>query len=392
MNKPERPPAALNPIPPLRRRRLWLWLPIVGVTSILVFAAIFAFPILAYMKKGFPQQPPATVATITARYDNWFPEIRVVGSLKPVRGADLSVEVPGIVEQVNFDSGGDVQAGAQVLHLRDGDIAAKLHTLQAAQELAQANFDRDKAQVERNLISHAQFDTTSATLASAKAQVAEQQAILDKYTLRAPFAGHLGVRTVNAGQYLAPGTAVVTLQALDPIFLDFSLPQQQLDEIRVGQELSVTVDAYPDTKFTGKITTIDPKVDPATRNVAVRATLPNPQRKLLPGMYATAQITTGTPQRYITLPQTAITFNPYGSMVFVVQKSTDKVGKQILAAKQIVVTTGDTRGDQVAVTKGLNEGDVVVSAGQLKLLNDSPVVINNAIEPANDPNPHPVER
>jgi membrane fusion protein (multidrug efflux system) len=276
--------------------------------------------------------------------------------------------------------------------MRDGDIAAKLHTLQAAQNLAQANYDRDKAQYDRNLISHAQFDTTSATLASAQAQVAEQQAILDKYTLRAPFAGHLGVRTINAGQYLAPGTPVVTLQALDPIFLDFSLPQQQLDRIKVGQELSVSVDAYPATKFTGKITTIDPKVDPATRNVAIRATLPNPQRKLLPGMYATATIGTGTPQRYITLPQTAITFNPFGNMVFVVQDSTDKAGKKILAAKQIVVTTGETRGDQVAVTKGLNEGDVVVSAGQLKLLNDSPVVIDNTITPTNDPNPHPVER
>jgi membrane fusion protein (multidrug efflux system) len=304
----------------------------------------------------------------------------------------LSVEVPGIVDQVNFDSGGDVQAGAPVLHLRDGDIAAKLHTLQAAQNLAQANFDRDKAQFDRNLISHAQFDSTSATLASAQAQVAEQQAILDKYTLRAPFAGHLGVRTVNAGQYLAPGTSVVTLQALDPIFMDFYLPQQQLDQVKVGQELAITVDAYPGTKFTGKITTIDPKVDTATRNVAIRATLPNPQRKLLPGMYATATIGTGTPQRYITLPQTAITFNPFGNMVFVVQDSTDKAGKKILAAKQIVVTTGETRGDQVAVTKGLNEGDVVVSAGQLKLLNDTPVVINNAILPANDPNPHPVER
>src|SRR5690242_10445716 len=315
MNKPERPPAASTSFSPVRRRRLWLWLTVVGSTSILVFAAIFAFPILAYMKTGFPQQPPTTVATITARYENWYPQIRVVGSLKPVRGADLSVEVPGIVDQVRFDSGGDVEAGAPILHMRDGDIAAKLHTLQAAQNLAQANYDRDKAQYDRNLISHAQFDTTSATLASAQAQVAEQQAILDKYTLRAPFAGHLGVRTINAGQYLAPGTPVVTLQALDPIFLDFYLPQQQLDQIKVGQELAVSVDAYPTTKFTGKITTIDPKVDPATRNVAIRATLPNPQRKLLPGMYATATIGTGTPQRYITLPQTAITFNPFGNMV-----------------------------------------------------------------------------
>lgn len=390
MNKPERPLIAVQPV---RRRRLWLWIPVVGLTSILIFAAIFAFPIFAFMKKGFPQQPPATVATIAAHYENWFPQIRVVGSLKPVRGADLSVEVPGIVDEVNFNSGGDVEAGTQILHLRDGDIAAKLHTLQAAQDLAQANYNRDKAQYDRQLISRAQFDTTSATLASSQAQVAEQQAILDKYTLRAPFAGHLGVRTINAGQYLAPGTAVVTLQALDPIFFDFFLPQQQLDQAKVGQTVSISVDAYPGMTFAGKITTIDPKVDAATRNVAIRATLSNAQRKLLPGMYATAQIATATaPQRYITLPQTAITFNPYGNMVFVVQNGTGKDGKQTLSAKQIVVTTGETRGDQIAVLSGLKEGDVVVSAGQMKLLNDSPVVINNTIQPTDDPNPHPVER
>jgi membrane fusion protein (multidrug efflux system) len=377
---------------PARRRNLWLWLILVTVFSALGFALIFAFPIFAFMKTGFPQQPPVTVATLTAHYQDWMPEIRVVGSLKPVRGADLSVEVPGIVDQVNFDSGGDVQAGAAILHLRDGDIAAKLHTLQAAQDLAQANYNRDKAQFDRQLISKQQFDTTASTLAAAQAQVAEQQAILEKYTLRAPFAGHLGVRTVNSGQYLSPGTPVVTLQALDPIFLDFYLPQQQLDQVRVGQIVSVAVDAYPGVTFKGQITTIDPKVDPSTRNVAVRATLPNPQRKLLPGMYATAQIVTGKPERYITVPQTAITFNPYGNMVYLVQETTGKDGKKILTANQTVVTTGATRGDQIAVTNGLKDGDVVVSAGQLKLQNGSAVLINNAIQPANDPDPHPVER
>jgi membrane fusion protein, multidrug efflux system len=389
MNKPERPLVAGYPA---RRKRLWLPLLLVTVISVAVFAAIFAFPILAYMKTGFPQQPPASVATITAHYQDWFPEIRVVGSLKPVRGADLSVEVPGIVDAVNFDSGGEVAAGTNILHLRDADIAAKLHTLEAARDLAQVNYNRDKAQLERQLISQAQFDTTSSNLASAQAQVAEQAAILQKYTLRAPFAGHLGVRTINAGQYLAPGTAVVTLQALDPIFFDFAVPQQQLDQIKVGQNLSISVDAYPGVQFAGKITTIDPKVDTATRNVAVRATLPNAQRKLLPGMYATAQIATGVATRYITLPQTAITFNPYGNMVFVVQDGTDKTGKKILTAKQSVISTGATRGDQIAVTNGLKDGDVVVTAGQLKLLNDSPVTVNNTIQPANDPNPHPVER
>lgn len=388
MNKLERMPATGHPV---RRKRIWLALILVTLSSVIVFAALFAFPIFAYIKTGFPQQPPAAVTTVTARYQDWLPELRVVGTLKPVRGADLSVEVPGIVDEVNFDSGGDVQQGARVLHLRDGDIVAKLHTLQASLDLAQANYNRDKELVGYHIVSQAQFDTDAAALASAKTQVEEQQAILDKYTLKAPFAGHIGVRTINTGQYLAPGTSVVTLQALDPIFFDFLVPQQQLSELRAGQPISVRVDAYPGVSFDGKITTIDPKVDPATRNVTIRATLPNPQRKLLPGMYATAQISTGQSARYITVPQTAITFNPYGNMVFLVEDEM-KDGKMVKVAKQSVVTTGDARGDQIAVISGLKEGDVVVTTGQLKLLNDMPVNINNAVQPADDPNPHPVER
>jgi membrane fusion protein, multidrug efflux system len=389
MNKPERPPEVGKRG---RRRRVWLALTLVTLSSLLFFAAIFAFPIFAFMRTGFPQPPPVTVSTIAAHYENWLPEVRVVGSLKPVRGADLSVEVSGIVDEVNFDSGGDVDQGARILHLRDADILAKLHTLQAAVDLAQANYNRDKELLPFQLVSQAQFDMDQANLDSAKAQVAEQAAILEKYTLRAPFAGHLGVRTVNAGQYLAPGTSVVTLQALDPIFFDFFVPQQQLSEVKVGQNIAVNVDAYPGVTFTGKITTIDPKVDSVTRNVAVRATLPNPQRELLPGMYATAQISTGLPQRFITVPQTAITFNPYGNMVFLVQESTGKDGRKLLTAKQTVVTTGQTRGDQIAVTGGLKEGDTIVTAGQLKLLNGSTINVDNTIQPADDPNPHPVER
>jgi membrane fusion protein (multidrug efflux system) len=315
-----------------------------------------------------------------------------VGSLKPFRGADLSVEVPGIVAEVNFDSGGDVAAGAQILRLIDADDVAKLRTLEASRDLAESNYKRDQAQLARQLISQAQFDVTAATLKSFQAQVAEQEAVVQKKTLRAPFAGHLGIRVVNAGQYIAPGTVAVTLQALDPIFFDFFLPQQTLEEIKVGQAITVKVDTYPAMIFSGKITTIDPKVDPATRNVAVRATLPNPDRKLLPGMFANATIVTGTPQRYITLPQTSVTFNPYGNTVYLVQHKTGPDGKDSLLAQQAVVTTGDTRGDQIAILMGLKDGDEVVSSGQTKLQNGSTISVNNTIQPSNDPNPHPVER
>ena len=390
MNRPERPDLMLATRPP-RRRRLWLWMTIVVLLAVILFAAIFAFPIVAYMSKGSPAPPPVAVTTATARFENWQPEIQIVGSLKPVQGADLSVEVPGIVDEINFESGGDIRAGAQILRLRDNDDVAKLHTLEASRDLAQTTYNRDQAQVQRQLISQAQFDVTAANLRSLQAQVAEQQAVVAKKTLRAPFAGHLGIRAVNAGQFVNPGTVVVTLQALNPIFLDFYLPQQQLDQIKVGQSVNVKVDAYPQTIFTGKITTIDPKVDPATRNVAVRATLPNPGRNLLPGMYATAMIATGTPQRYITLPQTAITFNPYGNMVYTVQEGTDPKGSKGLIGRQTVVTTGLTRGDQIAILSGLKEGDVVVSTGQTKLQSGGLLVVNNAILPSSDPNPQPHE-
>jgi membrane fusion protein (multidrug efflux system) len=376
---------------PPRRRRLWLWMTVVVLLAAIFFAAIFAFPIVAFVSKGFPVPPPTAVTTATAQFEDWHPEIQIVGSLKPVRGADLSVEVAGIVNEVNFDSGGDIAAGAPIIRLVDADDVAKLHTLEAARDLAQTNYTRDEMQLQRQLISQAAFDVTAANLKSFQAQVAEQQAIVAKKTLRAPFAGHLGIRSVNAGQYISPGTPIVTLQALDPIFIDFSIPQQQLDQIKVGQTLAVKVDAYPARMFTGKISTIDPKIDPATRNVAVRATLPNADRKLLPGMFATANISTGGAQRYITLPQTAITFNPYGNMVFVVQEGTDPAGKKGLIARQTVVTTGLTRGDQIAILSGLKEGDMVVSTGQTKLQNGGLVVVNNAILPSSDPNPQPHE-
>jgi len=374
------------------KRRLWLWMPIVILAAVGVFAAVAYFPIAAFQAKGFPMPLPASVSTAKAVFEEWMPKMEVVGTFQPVRGADLSVEVPGIIDEVSFDSGGNVAAGAPLIRLRDSDDVAKLRTLEAARDLAKSNFDRDKAQLDRMLIARAQFDVTSANLQSYEAQVAEQQAIVAKKTLRAPFAGQLGIRAVNAGQFISPGTVVVTLQALDPIYLDFFLPQQVLDRAKVGQEVTVRVDAYPQATFTGRISTIDPKVDTATRNVAVRATLPNRDRRLLPGMFATAEILTGEPQRFITLPQTAITFNPYGNMVFRVTEEAGAEGKQSLVVRQTVVTTGQTRGDQIAVLSGLDEGDLVVSAGQTKLQNNSPVTVNNAVQPSNDPNPQPRER
>jgi membrane fusion protein (multidrug efflux system) len=311
-----------------------------------------------------------------------------------VRGADLSIEVSGVVDSISFNSGDDVEQGAVLLKLRSEDDAAKLESLQATAQLNQINYDRDQKQLKIQAVSQANLDTDAANLKNANAQVAQQQAILDKKTLRAPFAGHLGIRAVDLGQYLSAGTAIVTLQALDPIFLDFFVPQQAIDQVRLGQTVAVKIDAYKDQTFNGEITALNPKVDASSRNVQVRATLKNADHRLLPGMYATVAIATGAPQNYITLPQTSITYNPYGNTVYIVDsKGADAAGKPQLIARQTFVTTGPTRGDQVAVLKGVNDGDMIVTAGQIKLHNGSTVLIDNSISPTADAAPNvPLDR
>lgn len=330
--------------------------------------------------------PPQTVSTVTAGLQDWQPQVEAVGSLRAVNGADLSLEVSGIVDQIDFNSGDDVAAGAVLLRLRSADDEAKLQALQATADLAQVTYDRDVKQWKAQAISQAIVDSDNFNLKNARAQVEQQKAMLDKKMLRAPFAGHLGIRAVDVGQYLTAGTTVVTLQALDPIYADFFLPQQALDRIRIGQAIVAKVDTYPGQTFAGTIAAINPQVDASSRNVQVRATLGNPDRRLLPGMYATIDIDIGAPQHHITLPQTAIAYNPYGSTVFVVEHQ-----GAAQTARQTFVTTGATRGDQVAVLSGVKEGDVVVTAGQMKLRNGSPVMIDNKVQPTSDAAPTPAD-
>jgi membrane fusion protein, multidrug efflux system len=362
----------------------------------LLFGGIFGWQAVKahFIKQFFASQanPPQTVSTATANLQEWQPELEAIGSLRAVKGADLAFEVSGIVDEIDFNSGDDVEAGAPLLRLRSEDDVAKLHSLEATAQLAEINYQRDEKQFKAQAVSQATLDTDAANLKNAKAQVAEQQAIVNKKIVRAPFAGHLGIRAVDLGQYVAAGTTIVTLQALDPIYVDFYLPQQALDQVKVGQSVTAKVDTYPDQSFAGEIAAINPKVDSATRNVQLRAALKNPDHKLLPGMYATVVIATGALQRYVTLPQTAIAYNPYGSTAYIVdQQGKDAKGQPQLFARQTFVTTGATRGDLVAVLSGVKEGDKVVTAGQIKLHNGSPIVENNAVQPTADANPKPTD-
>jgi membrane fusion protein (multidrug efflux system) len=375
----------------------WAILGVVVLGLVLVIGAAKGYGTYK-MIKGFAAQgtPKFTVSTTKVRFEDWLPQMSAVGSLRAERGADLSAEVDGTVDSIQFRSGDSVKAGQALVRLRAADEIAHLESLRAAATLAEINFKRDTAQFEAEAISQAVLDTDAATLRSARAQVAEQQALVDKKIVRAPFAGQMGIRAVDVGQYLAAGTKIVTLQQLDPIFVDFALPQQALSQIRVGQKASVTSDAFPGRTFTGAIAALDPRVDTDTRNVRIRALLQNPERKLLPGMFANVRVEVGAPVRYLTLPQTAVAYNPYGATVYLVgppgadaqaAKPAAGASAPALVAKQVFVTTGATRGDQVAILTGIKEGDEVVTSGQIKLRNGAAVTINNSVQPANDADP-----
>ena len=358
----------------------------------LVLGGIFGFEafrakMIKQFLAGFGKEAQ-TVATTVAGTQEWQPQLKAVGSLRAVNGTDLSLEVPGIVEQIQFKSGDDVKAGTPLVTLRAEDDLAKLHSLEAVADLARITYDRDQKQFKVEAVSQQVLDTDAANLKNDLALAEQQRAIVAKKVIKAPFDGHLGIRQIDLGQYLNAGTTIVTLQALDPIFVDFTLPQQAFSQLSIGQKVTALVDSYPGQSFDGELVAIDPKVDAATRNLQIRAAFKNPDHKLLPGMFATASIDTGKPQQFVTLPQSAITYNAYGSTVFLIDdKEKDDKGQPKLQVRQTFVTTGDARGDQISVLKGVKTGDQVVVAGQVKLRNGSPVVVNNSVVPTNDANP-----
>jgi membrane fusion protein (multidrug efflux system) len=371
-------------------KRMVMMLLIVGV----FFGGIFAWHAIknTRMKKAMAHPPPpVTVSAIRAEYLPWQPKLESVGSLRALRGVDLATEVSGLVRRLHFKSGDDVRSGKVLLELDSESERAQLRSLEAAAELARTVYERDKKQLEVQAVSQATVDTDAADLKSKRAQVAQQAAIVRKKTILAPFAGRLGISTVNPGQYLNPGDKIVTLQSLDFLLVDFYLPQQELPRISLGQKIAATTDSYPGRTFPGKITAINPRVEPDSRNFQVEAAIMNPKHLLLPGMFASIEVKAGEVKKYITLPQTAVSFNPYGETVFIIEESTGPRGKKVLTAKQVFVTTGPVRGDQIAIISGVEPGQLVVTSGQIKLKSGSRVVINNRVQPSNNPAPAPVD-
>lgn len=335
------------------------------------------------------QPPPEAVTTITAQPETWNQGLGAIGTVTAVQGVTVSADLSGIVERISFDSGSTVSAGDVLVKLDTRQEEAQLRAADAQLGLAKIQLDRIKGLREKGVASQAEYDRVIAEHAQAEARVGEIRATIDRKTIRAPFSGILGIRQVNLGQYLNGGDPVVPLQALDPIYVDFSVPQQQVRRLPVGAEIAVTAEGIEGVAATGKITAVDSVVDRATRNLEIQATFDNADGVLRPGMFVEVRANGGASQQLITLPASAIAYAPYGNSVFIVEEVEGENGESYQGVRQEFVELGDTRGDQVAVVSGIEPGEEVVTSGVFKLRPGAAVTVNNDVQPGNDPTPQP---
>lgn len=328
------------------------------------------------------QPPPEAVTTIVAHQEDWPATLHAIGSVVPVRGVTVAADLPGIVDKITFESGEWVKAGDILVQLDTQQERAQLAEAEAQLELTRANYARNLELARQGIISRMDWDRTAADQQQAEAKVAEMKATIARKTIKAPFSGVLGIRQVNLGQYLQSGSPIVPLQSLDPIYVNFSVPQQQVGQLRIGQVLRVTPDDGAATEFIGRVTAIDSVVDEATRNVQVQATFANPQGKLRAGMFVQTKLALGGSQSVITLPASAINYAPYGDSVFVVSDLKGPNGQAYRGVRQQFVKLGPERGDQVALLSGVKPGEEVVTSGTFKLRNGAAVQTNNKVQPS----------
>ena len=335
------------------------------------------------------QPPPEAVTTVVAGEEHWPASLSAIGTVAAVQGVEVSADLPGTVEVVAFDSGHAVREGDVLAKLDTRQERAQLAAAEAQRELARVNFERMQGLLDEQVVSRAEFDRATADLRQGEARVGEITSAIDRKTIRAPFSGLLGIRHVNLGQYLSAGDALVTLQSLNPIYVNFGVPQQAMGELRTGREVRISSSDGKGGAFTGHITAVDSIVDEATRNVQAQATLANPGGVLRPGMFVQAAVTLGGSSAIIPLPASAISYAPYGDSVFVVTDLKDPSGKTYRGVRQQFVKVGEGRGDQIGVISGLKAGDEVVTSGVFKLRNGAAVLVNNKITPANSTHPRP---
>ena len=337
------------------------------------------------------QPPPEAVTSVVAQKERWPATMNVIGTMEAVHGVTVSADLPGIVERITFESGKAVREGDTLVELDTRQERAQLAAIEAQRDLARVNFGRQQQLVNEGVISRVEFDQATAQQKQTEANVGEIRATIARKTIRAPFSGILGIRKVNLGQYLSGGSAVVPLQSLNPIYVNFGVPQQSVGQVRAGGSLRVTSENLAGQAFTGRVTAIDSVVDETTRNIQVQATLSNPEGKLRPGMFVQVDVGVGASRDVITLPASAISFAPYGDSVFIITDLKDLKGKTYRGVRQQFVKVEGSRGDQVAIVSGVNPGDEVVTSGVFKLRNGAAVQVNNKVQPGNSPAPKPEE-
>jgi membrane fusion protein, multidrug efflux system len=362
------------------------------IACVVVFGFVFgAKAALTFIVNRFVfdtmQAPVATITAREAESDNWALALDAVGTVRAINGVSVTTQVAGEVEKIHFNSGDEVKEGAVLVSLDARTDTAQLRALEAAARLAEQEYERFQTLFRQGSISRSELDRRQSERDQAIATASAQRERVAQKTIRAPFSGKLGIRQVDLGQYLNPGEAVVTLQQLDPIYVNFSLPERELAQIQTGLNVRATLSALPDAMFEGSITAVEPGIDPATRNFNIQATFRNSEQQLRPGMFARISIRLPESEQVVVVPRTAIQYAPYGNSVYVVVPAEDN--PEQLIVKRRFVRTGTERGDLVAVIDGLEAGEKVATSGLLKLRNDAGVIINNEVEPSAEANPRP---
>lgn len=370
------------------KKRMILMLVAVGI-FVATIAAVKTRQIQSAIKMNASfQPPPEAVTTVVARQEQWPATWSSIGSVAAVQGVTVSADLPGIVEKISFESGQPVAAGAELVRLDTRQEQAQLAAAEAARWIADLNLKRAKELVEQGISAQADLDRLGAEQKQAVARIGEIRATIERKTIRAPFAGVLGIRQVNLGQYLEGGAAVVPLQSLRPVYVNFAVPQQQVVQLKVGSPIHATAEGGAGVEADGRVTAVDSVANEATRNVQVQATFANADGRLRPGMFVKTNVGMGTGDAAITVPTSAILYAPYGDSVFIVEEIAGPKGRY-LGVRQQFVKLGGSRGDQVAVLSGVKAGEVVVSSGVFKLRNGAAVKVNNKVQPGNNPAPKP---
>jgi membrane fusion protein (multidrug efflux system) len=379
------------------KRSMVKMLIICGLVFGLIFGAVFMKGWMTNQYFNNMPQPPTTVSATEAKKDSWALSLDAVGTVRAINGVNVTSEVPGVVEKLGFESGAEVKKGDLLVQLDDDVDRARLEELETAEATQLSGRERYTRLYEQGNASEVERDLAVSEYYQAKARTKAQRELLKQKTIRAPFDGVVGIRQVDIGQYITPGDPLVALQQLEPIYVNFSLPEQELSQIESGLKVRASLSAYPEKDFMGDITAVEPGVDADTRNFNIQASFDNDKRMMRPGMFARVTIQLPQSEDVVVVPRTAISFNPYGDSVYVIQEKKDEEGNVVtndqgeptLMVKRRFIKTGRTRGNIVAVTEGLEPGERVATSGLLKLRNDATVTVNNEVTPPEDPNPTP---